>query len=123
MTTKGIEALFIGTRNWGKTVKLWQELGFEIEFETDHGSGLLRHPAGGPYLFVAEQPEGEAVEIKPIVTVEDASVFTPPSTATVEEDFTARHWGVVEMTLRDADGHAISLQAPVPEGVEVPPGH
>lgn len=56
MTTKGIEGLLIETHNWGKAVAFWKSLGYEIEFETDHRSGQLRHPAGGPYLFIAERP-------------------------------------------------------------------
>jgi hypothetical protein len=55
MTTKGIEAMFLETHNWGKAVKFWQELGFELEFSTDHGSGQLRN-GDGPYLFIAEVP-------------------------------------------------------------------
>ena len=55
MTTQGFGHLYIETHNWGKAVGFWQRLGFEIEFDTGHGSGMLRHPAGGPTVFVAEQ--------------------------------------------------------------------
>ena len=40
MTTNGIQLLFIETHNWGKAVAFWQALGFKLEFETDHHSGL-----------------------------------------------------------------------------------
>ena len=43
MTTAGIEGLSIETR-WGKTVALWQGLGYVLEFETDHNPGQLSHP-------------------------------------------------------------------------------
>ena len=46
MATKGIEALFLETHNWGKTAKFFQELGYEVEFTTDHGSGQLRNGDG-----------------------------------------------------------------------------
>ena len=38
MTTEGIEAVFLETRNWGKAAKFFQALGFELEFATDHNS-------------------------------------------------------------------------------------
>ena len=121
--TNGIEGFYVGTHNWGKTVGFWQDLGFKLEFETDHHSGQLRHPAGGPYVFVAERPEHETLETYPIVAVPDATAFTPPGAGTVEEPFTPRHWQVVEMMLRDPDQRLVSLQGPLPEGVEAPPGH
>jgi hypothetical protein len=34
MTTDGIEAVFLETRNWGKAAKFFQALGYQIEFET-----------------------------------------------------------------------------------------
>lgn len=56
MQTDGIDGILIETHNWGKTVAFWRDLGYEVEFETDHHSGRLRHPRGGPYLFIAERP-------------------------------------------------------------------
>jgi hypothetical protein len=121
--TEGIEGLYVETHNWGKTVAFWRELGFVLEFETDHHSGQLRHPSGGPYLFVAERPAGESLDLSPIVRSPDSTAFEAPSAGTVEEPFTPKHWGVVEMSLRDADGRRVSIQAPLPEGVEAPAGH
>jgi hypothetical protein len=56
MKTKGIDGILIETHNWGSTVAFWRDLGYELKFETDHNSGRLRHPRGGPYIFVAERP-------------------------------------------------------------------
>ena len=39
-----------------RTVKFWQQLGYELRFETDHGSGLLVNKTGGPDLFISERP-------------------------------------------------------------------
>ena len=47
------------------------ELGFAIEFETDHGSGLLRC-GDGPYVFVEEAPADHAPELQVLVRVSDA---------------------------------------------------
>jgi hypothetical protein len=123
MGTRGIEGLLIQTHNWGKSVAFWQALGFVLEFETDHHSGQLRHPDGGPFLFVTERPEGEELELQPIVSVPDADDFEPPPAGTVDRPFTAQHWNVLEMLLRDPDGRRVSFQAPLPEGVAAPPGH
>jgi len=113
MTTKGIEGLLIETHNWGKTVAFWKALGYELEFETDHHSGRLRHPAGGPWIFVAERPEGQALTIVPGLSVERAEAFVPPSSGRVSSPFQPEHWGALQMLLADPDGRAISIEAPL----------
>lgn len=113
MTTDGIEGLFIETHNWGKTVAFWKALGYELEFETDHHSGRLRHPAGGPYIFVAERPAGKALELHPVLAVADASKFAAPSSGNVVRPFEAQHWHRLEMRLADPDGRQLSVQAPL----------
>jgi hypothetical protein len=118
--TRGIEGLFVETRNWGKTVAFWTALGYELEFETDHHSGQLRHPAGGPYLFVAERPDATATGVQPIVGVDDAATFTPPAAGTVDRPFTPQHWDVTEMLLGDPDGRPVSVQAPLAAGDVAP---
>ena len=114
MTTSGVEGLIIQTHNWGKSVAFWQALGYQVEFDTGRNSGRLRHPAGGPYLFVVELPDSEAPEIRPLVGVSEAGAFAPPAAGTVEQPFAGRSWGVAEMLLRDPDGRHISVQAPLP---------
>jgi hypothetical protein len=103
--------MIVETHNWGKTVAFWQGLGYELEFETDHHSGQLRHPAGGPFLFVAERPESDPLEVQPIIGVDDSQDFEPPSAGTVERGFEPQHWDVVELVLRDPDGRRLSVQA------------
>jgi hypothetical protein len=116
METEGIEGLLIETHNWGKTVAFWKALGYELEFETDHHSGQLRHPRGGPYLFVAERPPGQALRIMPAVAVKDAARFTPPASGTVLRAFERQHWPVLEMLLADPDGRELGVHAPLPAG-------
>ena len=72
MQSDGIEGLLVETHNWGKTVAFWQGLGYELEFETDHHSGQLRHPRGGPYIFVAERPPHQALKVVLAIGVADA---------------------------------------------------
>ena len=112
MTTKGIESLLIETHNWGKAVAFWKSLGYEVEFETDHHSGQLRHPAGGPYLFIAERPPGHVLRIVPGLSVEDAATFEPPTSGNVKSAFTKEHWGRLQMLLADPDGRDIAIDAP-----------
>lgn len=114
MSTSGVDHIFIETRDWSATVAFWRRLGFELEFETDHHSGLLRHPLGGTYLFVAEQLD-RAIEQQICLSVPDAAACALDG-MDVEAPFRAEHWGVMEAVVRDPDGRRVSLQAPLGEG-------
>ena len=71
MTTQGIELVYLETHNWGKSVAFWQMLGFKLDFETDHHSGVLV-AANGTRIFLAEQ----AVEI-PLESTSTSPSATP----------------------------------------------
>jgi hypothetical protein len=114
MATDGIAGLLIETHNWGKTVAFWQGLGYVLELETDHHSGQLRHPAGGPFLFIAERPAHQVLKVVQSVAVKDAAQFTPPSAATVVQPFTPQHFPALEMMLHDPDGRELAVHAPLP---------
>jgi hypothetical protein len=120
MQSNGIEGLVIETHNWGKTVAFWQALGYELEFETDHHSGQLRHPRGGPYLFVAERPPHQALKVVLAIGVADAAQFAPPHAATVVRGFEPQHFPALEMVLADPDGRELSVLAPLPGGKGAP---
>jgi hypothetical protein len=108
MTTTGIEAVFLETHNWGKSAGFFQSLGFTLDFETDHNSGLLRN-GDGPYIFNAEVPADRAPGMQVVLKLSgesstpDVEVITP-----LEET----HYGTTEMTVRDPDGRLWTLQAP-----------
>jgi hypothetical protein len=123
MTTQGIEGLLIETHNWGKTVAFWQALGFVLEFETDHHSGQLRHPHGGPYLFIAERPDDAALTVQPVLAVADSAAFSAPSAGTVLAPFEAQHWPVLASVLADPDGRPTRIHAPLPEGMALAAEH
>ena len=118
MSSNGIEGLVVETHNWGKSVAFWRDLGYELE-----EPALLRHRDGGPFIFLVEQPETRQLEVLPIVAIEDPTAFTPPAGGTVQRGFEPQHWGVSEMLLLDPDRRPISVQGPLPEGVEPPEGH
>lgn len=117
MSTEGFQGLYVETRNYGATAAFWASMGFTNVFETDHGSGQWEHPAGGPYVFINEQHEGE-LETHPILAVTDADAFAPERKAEFAMPFTPQHWNVLEAHVRDPDGRIVSLQAPVPEGLQ-----
>lgn len=112
MATDGIEAVFLETHNWGKAAKFFQALGFEVEFATDHASGLLRNSAGGPYIFIAEVPENRTPQLQIALKVADADTFRPKPDLEVVTPFEDTHYGTREMTVRDPDGRVWNLQAP-----------
>lgn len=108
-TTNGLASVFLTTHNWGKYVSFLQSLGYELEFETDHHSGLLRN-GDGPYLFVAEVPESEAPGAQLVLGVADPDSVELSSSVDVVSPFEDTHWGTKEMTVRDPDGRIWSLQ-------------
>jgi uncharacterized glyoxalase superfamily protein PhnB len=112
MTTDGIEAVFLETHNWGKAAKFFQALGFDLEFSTDHNSGQLRN-GGGPYVFIAEIPEGRPPGMQIVLKVADADAASIDPSVEVVTPFENTHFGTKEMTVRDPDGRLWSLQAPV----------
>lgn len=116
MSTEGITGLLVETHNWGKTVAFWQGLGYQLEFETDHHSGQLRHPRGGPYVFIAERPAGSPLSVQLALGVADAAAFSPPSSGSLLRAFEPQHWPVLEMLIADPDGRQLSVHAPLAGG-------
>ncbi len=111
MATEGIEGVYVETHNWGKTAKFLQSLGFDVEFSTEHGSGMFRN-GDGPYLFVEEQPEDHELQVQMLLRVADADACNPGPPAEVVRPFEDTHYGTREMHVRDPDGRIWSLQAP-----------
>ena len=111
MTTQGIEGLYVATHNWGKTVKFFQALGYQLDFETDHHSGQLRN-GDGPYVFVAEVPVDQPTGMQVVIAVDDAATFDVDPALDVVTHFEPTHWGTQEMTVRDPDGRIWNFQAP-----------
>src|SRR5262245_61279185 len=111
--TNGIQLLFIETHNWGKAVAFWQALGFKLEFETDHHSGMLR-AANGTTVFIAEQSLDDPVGMEVYLAVPEPDGPEPEPPVEVVRPFTASHWGTQVMTVRDPDGRLFRLEAPAP---------
>lgn len=111
MSTNGFDHLYIETHSWEKAVAFWQRLGFEVEYATDHGSGALRHSAGGPTIFLAEQPIDDPLASE--VYLGAAADFVAPAGVDVVSPFRDTHWGTKVMIVQDPDGHRYRIQAPI----------
>ncbi|HVV08570.1 VOC family protein [Amycolatopsis sp.] len=103
-----VEAVFLETHNWGTAARFFQDLGFELEFETDHNSGQLSS-GDGAYVFIAEIPEDRAPQSRVVLQV--PATFEPDSSLEVVTPFEETHYGTREMTVRDPDGRLWTLQA------------
>jgi catechol 2,3-dioxygenase-like lactoylglutathione lyase family enzyme len=111
MTTNGFGHVYLETHNWGRAVAFWQRLGFSLEFETDHGSGMLRHPDGGPTIFVAEQSIEDPLADE-LYLAADAG-FEAPDGVEVVSPFRDTHWGTKVMVIQDPDGRRFRIEAPL----------
>src|ERR1700753_543242 len=112
MTTEGIEAVFLTTHNWGKAARFFQELGYELEFDTGHSSGQLRN-GDGPFVFIAEVAEDQPTDTRIVLKVPAADAFPAAPAGKMRTPCEHTHCGTREMTLRAPDGRLWSLQAPV----------
>jgi uncharacterized glyoxalase superfamily protein PhnB len=110
MAALGLGHIYLETHNWGKAVAFWQALGFTLELDTDHGSGMLV-ASNGTRLFLAEQSPEDPLAEAIYLDVADATAV-PADGFEVVRPFTATHWGTQVMTIRDPDGRAIRLEAP-----------
>jgi catechol 2,3-dioxygenase-like lactoylglutathione lyase family enzyme len=111
MSTSGFDHHYVETHDWKRAVAFWQRLGFELEFETDHGSGMLRHPAGGPTVFVAEQSIEDPLATEMYLGA--TADYVAPDGVDVVSPFVDTHWGTKVMVIQDPDGHRYRIQAPV----------
>ena len=90
MSTQGIQGIMIETSSWKESKDFWTQLGFKLDFETDHGSGQFSHPDGGPYVFVAERAEGATLEVQPVLGVADSAGFFYPNYTSIHRIAAAR---------------------------------
>ncbi len=82
-----------------------------MEFETGHGSGMLRHPCGGPAVFIAEQSIEDPLATEMYLGA--GADYEIPAGVEVVSPFTETHWGTKVMVIQDPDGHRYRIQAPV----------
>jgi catechol 2,3-dioxygenase-like lactoylglutathione lyase family enzyme len=112
VTTQGIRLLYLETHDWERSVVFWQELGFKVEFETDHRSGVLV-AENGTRVFLAEQSLDDPLGADIYLAVDNSVACVPEALPEVVREFTPTHWGTQVMTVRDPDGRLLRLEAPV----------
>jgi len=110
MSTIGFDHLYVETHDWAKAVAFWQRLGFELEYDTGHNSGMLRHPTGGATVFVAEQSLEDPLATE--LYLGAAAEYQAPDGVEVVSPFHDTHWGTKVMIIQDPDGHRFRIQAP-----------
>lgn len=107
MAVEGIDYLYLETRNWGKAVKFWQELGYEVELDLVT-SGRLRPKSGGPGLFI-EEVSPETPLTQGIYLCNNDPDFQPGAPVEIVGDPITTHWGATLLTIRDPDGREFML--------------
>lgn len=108
MAVEGIQYLYLETRNWGKSVKFWQRLGFELVLDLGT-SGRLDPPGGGPGIFLEEvSPETPLAHGVYLKSAGPDFPVEPPVEAV--GDVTETHWGTRLQIVRDPDGREFILQ-------------
>ena len=105
MSSRGIEYVYVETHNWGKTVKFWQDLGYQVELDLG-SSGRLVNPAGGVPLFIEEVPVGRELVVQLYLSA--GSEIDPP--AEVVSAWHDSHWGSRLLEIRDPDARSVIIQ-------------
>ena len=112
VSAQGIGLLYLETHDWEQSVAFWQDLGFKVEVETDHRSGVLV-AENGTRVFLAEQSIDDPLGADIYLVVANSADCVPQASAEVVREFTPTHWGTEVMTVRDPDGRLLRLEAPV----------
>ena len=105
MSSQGIEYVYVETHNWGKTVKFWRDLGYEVELDLG-SSGRLVNPAGGVPLFIEEVPAGRELTVQLYLSA--GSEIDPPGE--VVNAWHDSHWGSRLLEIRDPDARSVIIQ-------------
>jgi catechol 2,3-dioxygenase-like lactoylglutathione lyase family enzyme len=108
--TTGFDHLYVETHDWAAALTFWQALGFELEYDTGHHSGLLRAAAGGATVFLAEQSLEDPLASE--VYLSAPADYVLPDGVQVVSPFVDSHWGTKVAIVQDPDGHRYRIQAP-----------
>lgn len=108
MAVEGIDYLYLESRNWGKSVKFWQRLGFVLVLDLG-SSGKLEPPGGGAGIFLEEVSPETPLAQGAFLRVESPEFGLEPPVEPVGEPIET-HWGTRLQTVRDPDGREFVLQ-------------
>lgn len=108
MTSDGIDYFYLETRNFGKAVRFWQQLGWELVLDLGT-SGRLEPPDGGPGVFIEEVSPETPLASGLYLRTTDPSIEVREPVEPVGEPIET-HWGTVMRMVRDPDGREFVLQ-------------
>lgn len=107
--TTGFDHLYVETHDWVAALAFWARLGFQLEYDTGHQSGALRHPQGGPTVFLALQSLEDPLATE--VYLGALPDYEIPAGVHVVSPFVESHWGTKVAIIQDPDGHRYRIQA------------
>jgi uncharacterized glyoxalase superfamily protein PhnB len=117
MAVQGIDHLFIETRDFDASVRLWQALGFTLAEQWGEGSyraGLLRSESAVIVLAPPRQGSSRAAitvhfRIADVDSLAQRLAHAGASGA-IETQPEDTHWGTRWLRVRDPDGHVFALE-------------
>ena len=92
MITQGIGLLYLETHNWEQSAQFWQDLGFKLEFETDHHSGVLV-AENGTRIFLAQQSLDDPLGADIYLAVVDPAESLPTASMELVREIHAHRLG------------------------------
>ncbi|MGB8860905.1 MAG: hypothetical protein WCC60_16715 [Ilumatobacteraceae bacterium] len=107
--TTGFDHVYVETHDWAAALAFWHALGFELQYDTGHRSGALRHPDGGTTVFLAEQSLEDPLAVELYL---GATPDEPLPDVYVVSPYVESHWGTKVAIVQDPDGHRFRIQAP-----------
>jgi hypothetical protein len=108
MTTEGIEYVYLETRNFGKSARFWQRLGFELVLDLGT-SGKLQPREGGAAVFLEEVSPETPLASGIYLMFDDPTMEVDPEIERVGPAIDT-HWETRLQTIRDPDGREFILQ-------------
>ena len=108
--TTGFDHLYVETHDWVAALAFWARLGFQLEYDTGHHSGALRHRDGGPTVFLAQQSLEDPLATE--VYLGALPDYEIPAGVHVVSPFVESHWGTKVAIIQDPDGHRYRIQSP-----------
>ena len=112
MTTKGIEYIYMETRDFAKSARFWQRLGFEVVLDLGT-SGRLEPKGGGTGIFLQEASPETPLASGIYLHFSQPDMDVDPEIERVGPVIDS-HWNTRIQAIRDPDGREILLQHTLP---------
>lgn len=114
MAVEGIEYVYLETRNFGKSARFWQRLGFELVLDLGT-SGKLEPRGGGAGIFLEEVSPETPLASGIYLNYDDPQMDVDPEIERIGPAIDS-HWDTRLQAIRDPDGREIMLQHTLSRG-------